>query len=517
MAQLRAILDQSDPVFHQNFQALAEVQRHEPRAVAELLGGPQVGAWAARCLRLLSHGEPDATHHLGGIAVAAAVLAGRHIRAVVPVRAGAVHLPSVGRALVSGPAHRLAECVVGPDGLRIDGATTEAWHPVRLLQTEAAGVRLRVQIDDMDPYWRVFGIPVDELTDVAAWQHHLDGAWRVLADRHAHRLDTIAAAVRCLVPVRQAGFGGSSASSADAPGAAALTEPTNPVRFAATLVHESQHYRLATLHDLRRLFSGTQLTYSPWRNDPRPPAGIVHALMAFAGVADFWSRERTGPASELEYARLVRQLRVAHSLARGMPGLTTLGASLVDALGDSITALPLDAESDDVSRIADDLITEHRARWRLRNIPAVGAWAYGDPLPEDDAAPAPGAPSGDHPLARLAMAWLENAAQVRALAVDEDLFAQRFPGAVPGDLHLLAGRYDAARDDALGRIERATADDHTWATLVVAHGHAATELSPLVRRPELVRAALSPGGTGQLRALLARYETGTSMSDTMRR
>jgi HEXXH motif-containing protein len=547
MAQLRAILDTAgDDVaamagLGESFDALAEVQRHDPGTIADLLGGPQVGSWAAHCLRLLNSDAPDPeaplwTHlaHLGAIAASAAVLAGHQVRVMVPVRSGAVYFPTLGRGVVPDPGRpALTECVAGPNGILLDGAPTIDWEPVRPLRTSAGGVSLDVQVDDVDPHW-AFGIPAStRLTDdeLGIWRDQLAGAWQVLADRHGHRVHTIAAAVRCLVPVQQAGkFGGVSASSANAPGAVALSTPVSPVRLAATLIHESQHYRLATLHDLRPLYRPSrQLHYSPWRNDSRPVSGVVHALMAFTGVADFWSREHTDAASELEYARHVRQLRVAHDVAAATPELTPLGAALVNALGDTIDAFPLEPGNADVRRIAEDLVTTHRASWRLRNIVPhereVRAfrttWRTGAPPPvEHSGRPAPGDPGGDNPLTRVAMAWLENEPEVRALATDEKLFGKRFPGAVATDVRLIAGDYDAARADALTRIADGTADDHTWVTLVVAHSRACTEpaRSPLAHVPELVRAALSPEpGVGPLTELLSRYEAGTSTSDSMRR
>lgn len=548
LAQLRIILDKAgdNAGLRENYQALADVQRRDPHTVAELLSGPQVGAWAALCVRLLTAGAPAPryplwTHlaHLGSVAAAVAVRAGHRVRVRVPVRAGAVHLPMLGRATVAsvgGPA--LARCEAGPEGILVDGIPPVAWEPVHLLRTEAGGVPLTVQLDDVDPYWSSFGLPTaTRLTekDVEVWRGQLADAWCLLAERHAHRLCTMAAGIRCLVPVEQAGrLGGVSASSVDAPGAVALTEPVSPVRLAATLIHESQHYRLATLHDLKSLYRTPQrrLHYSPWRNDPRPISGVIHAIMAFTGVADFWWRERTDPARELEYARHIRQLHIARRLATGAPELTPLGATLVDALGDSIDELPLEAGSEEVQRLADDLVTEHRARWRLRNITPHQqelrafreAWRAGIPPPTQHSAhPEPDDPSGDNPFTRVAMAWLENKAEVQAVATDEALFTKRFPGAARGDVFLVAGDYRSARDHALTRIADGDTDDHTWAMLVVAHGHACPEptLSPLVRVPELVRAAfahLAPNSdVRRLTELLSRYEAGTSTSDSIRR
>jgi hypothetical protein len=465
------------------------------------------------------------------------VHAGRRVRTLVPVHGGAVHLPTLGRAFVASKGE-LAECGTDPAGLLLDGVPPVSWEPVRLLRTVAGGVELSVQLDDVDPYWRSFGMPTaPRLTadEVEVWQSHLDEAWQILAARHAHRLDTMAAAIRCLVPVAQAGrIGGVSASSVDAPGAIALTEPVSPLRLAATLIHESQHYRLAALHDLRHLYETppARLRYSPWRNDPRPLSGVVHGLVAFAGVADFWSRERVDPATELEYARHVRQLRLARQVAAAAPDLTPLGKAVVDAFAATIDALPIETGPEDVRRIADDLVTEHQAGWRLRNIVAsevelhafCHAWQSDLPLPTDhDAPPAPSDPGGDNPLTRVAMAWLENESEMRALAADGELLAKRLPGAAPMDVSLVAGNYRTGRADALARIATGTADDHIWATLAVAHGRMCAEpaRSPLVRVPELVRAAftqLAPDhDVNRLRALLARYEAGTSTSDSMRR
>jgi hypothetical protein len=384
----------------------------------------------------------------------------------------------------------------------------------------------------LDPYWRSFGIPVrDRLTDeeVERWGDCLVGTWRILADRHPHRLVTMAAAIRCLIPVDQAGrLGRVSASSADAPGAIALTEPSNPTRLAATLVHESQHYRLSALHDLRPLYRepARDLLYSPWRNDSRPLSGVVHGAHAFLGVADFWLRERSGPVAELEYARHVTQLRVAMRVIAGADGLTEFGRFLAESLSTAIGRLPAGAPT--VRRMAEDLVAEHQANWRLRNVAPderdLRAWRWDDPDTGPDHADEVVAtePSGDHPLTRLAMAWLADAAEKPASAKDPAAFAARFPGADPIDLHLLDGDHGAMKRVALARIEAGTADHREWAALAVAHGRQCSDpsRSPLVRRPELVMAAwrrLPPEHTISLAAVLSRYEAGGSTSDSIRR
>jgi hypothetical protein len=206
-------------------------------------------------------------------------------------------------------------------------------------------------------------------------------------------------------------------------------------------------------------------------------------------------------------------------------GLTPFGQSLATSLRAAIDRLPTGASAPDVRRMTDDLVAEHRANWRLRNVvPAeydLDAWRWDDPptgLDRTDQVVS-SEPSGDNPMTRLAMAWLEHPEQVRASATDPAAFATRFPGANPTDLHLLDGDYTAAKRVALARIEDGTASHRDWATLAVAHGRQCTDpsLSPLVRRPELVMAAWRRLAPPSLAAVLSRYEAGGSTSDSIRR
>jgi hypothetical protein len=175
--------------------------------------------------------------------------------------------------------------------------------------------------------------------------------------------------------------------------------------------------------------------------------------------------------------------------------------------------------------MAEDLVAEHQASWRLRNVVPterdLHAWRWEEPATGLDHADqvVPGEPSGDHPLTRLAMALLADPEEVRASATDSAAFAARFPGADPVDLHLLDGDYTAAKRAALARIEDGTASHRDWAALAVAHGRHCSDpsLSPLARRPELVMAAWRRLAPPSLAAVLSRYEAGGSTSDSIRR
>jgi HEXXH motif-containing protein len=524
-----------------SFAALADVQLKDPVAVAELIGGPQVGAWAAHCLRLLNHSrsaDPLWAHlaHLGSIAVVAAVRCGVEIEVLVPVRAGSVAFPTLGRARVNhDEPWGSATCRSG-DQLLLDDTPPLEWEPVRLLRTD----QLSVPFDDVDPYWSCFGLTISPRVDDAVierWRDQLDASWEILARHHEDRLDCLASAISCLVPVEQGGqVGGVSASSRDAPGAVAMTEPVRPDRLAATLVHEIQHFRLNALHDLVPLHRVTpgELLYSPWRNDPRGLAGVLHGATAFLGVAEFWSRERpeANRGTGLIYARTVRQLRLGCRILSDSPDLTPAGSALVTELAAAVDRLPEAGLPDDVRRIAADLVAQHRAVWRLRNITPnpveVGRlaeeWLGGKEFTAPDhpvdrtttTAPA----SGDSALFRLAMAWLEDPAAVRAAAVD-GTFAARYPGAAIADLPLLAGDYVQAHHTRLAQIVDGAMDADSWASLSIAHARLCGDstVSLLATHPELVRAAWPHvAGTGQdpLTDLVSRYIVGSSTSDSRR-
>jgi HEXXH motif-containing protein len=519
LVQLRAILDLAErdapetgriAGVQDSFAALAAVQRHDPTLVADLLSGPQVGAWAGRCLRRLAgptSPTPPWVHlaHLGAIAMAAAIRSGVDIEVRVPVRSGSVTLPTLGRATVDRPEPwALVSCAPG-DPVSLGGSPPLDWQPVRLLRTE----KVRIPLDDTDAYWTCFGLPVRPRLDeaeVQRWSRQVDAALTILAQRHRDRLETVTAAVRCLVPIERAGrFGGVSASSEDAPGAVAMTEPISPERLAATLVHEVQHFRLNALHDLAPLHHGKtrELVYSPWRNDPRGFPGLLHGTFAFLGVADFWNREwsTAGRVAELVYARTMRQLRVAHRILVNATDLTRTGMALVAALGASIDRLPETGLGDDMRRLADDLVAHHRALWRLRNVvpePAevvalTAGWLRGEPIippgKPDDRTTTVTAPGGDSPLFRLATAWVEEPDTIRA--ADRDVFAASYPGADPADLPLLAGDYAETQAARLADIAAGVTDKSAWASLSVAHGRLCDDPSrcPLAARPELVLAA----------------------------
>ncbi|MQY13662.1 hypothetical protein SRB5_38120 [Streptomyces sp. RB5] len=68
--------------------------------------------------------------------------------------------------------------------------------------------------------------------------------------------------------------------------------PEDVPAFAALLVHEIQHSKLAVLFDAMPLYrrGGTARHRVAWRADPRPVHAVLQGTYAHLGLADLWHR-----------------------------------------------------------------------------------------------------------------------------------------------------------------------------------------------------------------------------------
>ena len=170
-------------------------------------------------------------NHLGAIAAAAAIRAGYQVEAdiTIPALAGAVHLPTLGRLVVSGrsPQPERQEAVVSIDGkvasIRIADACWEmtiadlragepcavttfgdggsaSWQPVRVLQ--ASG--LSAALEDTDPYRDCRQWPAASRlaeAEVARWQRCFQDAWQEIESYFPAYAPAIAAGLTVLMPM----------------------------------------------------------------------------------------------------------------------------------------------------------------------------------------------------------------------------------------------------------------------------------------------------------------------------
>ncbi|MFI6298998.1 aKG-HExxH-type peptide beta-hydroxylase [Nonomuraea sp. NPDC050790] len=270
---------------------LAEVEREDPRVVAELLALPQVGVWAVESLQRLRRGDVADMGFVERLAAAGA--------------------------------------------LRLGKAGVE----VRGLPRIQAG-KLSVVLDGEEPYFRIFG--ECERPDANRWQDGLSAAWELLRRLDIPCTDAIAAGVTTLVPLRAGRF--VSATSAWAWGAIAMSAPDDPVRVAEALVHEFHHLALNAADDVTRMTrpDDTSMWRPPWRAGPRPLLATLQGCYAFTAVAGFWrDMLRAGPPEQAGRARARLERWSAGTLATAdaiadAPGLTPAGRQIVYGLRDRL-------------------------------------------------------------------------------------------------------------------------------------------------------------------------------------
>jgi HEXXH motif-containing protein len=386
----RQAIPDAGPMLSENYELLATMERHDPAKIADVIGNPHVGAWAARCLRGLSAGSPSGRsdiHYLTAIAAAAAVRTGHACTLSLRPRNGSVMLPTLGRALlpdgneavltVSGPMEAMIEA--GGRSIVIGGNPEEdatGWQGLRWLEF---GDR-RIPLDDLDPY-RDYGQCrlADRLArvDVDHWRQTVDEAWHLLCAHHPNYAVTLRSGVTSLVPIRlKADQKNVSATSGDAFAAVAASRPSDGAALALALIHEFQHAKLCAAVDAEPLFHrrDEQLFYAPWRSDPRPVGALFHGIYAHMGVADFWRVQRhvaTGPArliAEVEFARWLGQTTGAAVRLEGHGSLTEAGQHFLSQIVMRLNGWLGEPVSSEARELADITAEDHLICWRLRNL-----------------------------------------------------------------------------------------------------------------------------------------------------
>ena len=371
-------------------EVLAEVEGRAPGAAAQVTRYPAVGAWAADTLRALraAAGSPAAAPaRLAAVAAAAAVRSGTDAEIPVLPAAGIVSLPSLGAARVdagsatvrSAPGGAEIRWARGRIEITADGhSDAPGWLGIRRCR---AG-NLAAVIEDLDP----FRMPtVDGLAprltgrEALDWQHSLQQGWQVLMAVSPAMAAEVAAAISVIVPLSRSRHGHLSSSSPDTFGAVAMSRPPDPDTCASTLIHEMQHVKLCAVLDIVRLTrpDDGRRYYAPWRDDPRPAAGLLQGAYAFVGVTEFWRRRReltAGPAQLRAHGEFARwragASRVIDTLL-GSGQLTTPGADFVHQMAEtagSWMSEPVPARARVIARREAE---RHLTRWELRYGPAA--------------------------------------------------------------------------------------------------------------------------------------------------
>jgi HEXXH motif-containing protein len=555
---LRAVLDRAQarapaltplPSLDEAWILLATAQERDGAAADQVITHPRTGLWAMNALRRLGKnseagGDPPLWADLGyfhQLSTAAAIRAGLDFRSRVPVWRGTVMLPTLGLAdvrsrrewdyaqvygehghvLVRGP----AGSVQLPENPAADGV---GWLALRSLRTD----RCELWFDDIDPYREYDGpmtphrLPAGE---VGLWADALRDAWRLLADHHPATAGELAVGMTTLVPHAEADpFTPFSASHNDAFGSVVMSRPTNPMTFAATLVHELQHSKFGVLLALVDLLdpagdNDTPRLYAPWRDDIRPAAGLLHGIFSFLGVTAFYREHSTAvtglPARIAQFEFAYRREQTLHAVETLLTDASpsALGRRFLSTAGDQLRAWDREPLPDDLRVAAHRTNTDHRVRWRLRHLepPAAvvaelaQAWLRNRPKPV--IAPVvpllkPSTGSSAHPRLALVRTWVTTPDLYHDYRTEPELAMTAIPETTTADLALISGDTDTAAklygQQILTDSESESAA--AWAGLAMASGTEA-----LLTRPELVFAVYheirARSGTATNPARLARW------------
>ncbi|SEF26737.1 HEXXH motif-containing protein [Amycolatopsis pretoriensis] len=500
---------------------LARAQHAAAGAVEKVLAHPYVGSWVGYTTRLYRHdvsSDFPLWVHVGYVrclAAAAAILAGIVFEIEVPAWGRYVALPTLGMAELSTDDSCAVVVVRGHHGcaevvdrhLRVHVHHTDPrWHPIREVDLIAAGRRLALRLDDVDPYRGLYKPqPSSRLTtaEVESWRTVLEGAWRLLVTHLPAVAEALPAGLESVVPEPAVPFRLPTASTGEAFGSAIVSYSRDPTAMAAALVHEFQHIRLGSLLHLVRLHQDDRRErfYAPWRDDPRPLGGVIHGVYAFFGVATFWrALSRAEPENLLaafEFAlwrrRTWRTLLAVHR----DDALTPAGRRFLAGIAERLGPWQTEPVAPEALLWANRAITDHYAGWRIRHLrpdpdlvtELVGAWRNGSPrviaLPPDSVPNA--VPDGRWPDARADLIRLRlSEGGTEALHTQGPLV----PGATSADLAFVAG--ETAGAAVRYRAELAADPDSPSALAGLGLALTARTGGPssraLVHRPELVRA-----------------------------
>ncbi|WP_328589260.1 FxsB family cyclophane-forming radical SAM/SPASM peptide maturase [Actinomadura logoneensis] len=367
----------------QAYALLADIQGRAPEAVRAVLDHPSVGLWA----HAVAAGDGD-TDAITALAAAAAVRA-RDPRPIEVVGGpDGLLLPSLGLAapitgtgvVRAGPGAPVTIASdTGTVTLPADDPHREApgWHGLRPLEAEYHGMALRLLLDDCDPLRSAGGEPTPRLTpdEVERWRTVLRRAWRLLVRWHWTIAEEASRTLRVLAPISAPAQGMRSSTVHESFGAVYVSLPPDEREMAVTLAHEVQHAKLGALNDavpLSRPDDGRRY-YAPWRDDPRPAAGLLTGAYAHLGVAGFWRRQRhheygdQAMRAHTEFAHWRDAAALVTGTLLRSGALTDEGARFAAEMDRTLRAWrrePVPSAALDRARKAAH---QHRERWRARH------------------------------------------------------------------------------------------------------------------------------------------------------
>ncbi|WP_443067081.1 aKG-HExxH-type peptide beta-hydroxylase [Streptomyces sp. NBC_01428] len=392
-----------------------------PSGVRSLILHPFTGPWARDALRALDTvtgpgAERDpreparALAHFGALAAVAAVRAGVSCAVRLRARDGVLTLPSLGALRTGRPGdtevglvHRRGRLTFRQPGegdvvVHVQsgvGAWSEAaaWTPAYALPGLLPG-SAPVPLDDLDPYRTARDGPrahtlsgpvtLDD-ADRKHWLHAWSGTAAALGLGGERRLTEAAALLRCLVPlsappgtVPGRPAGSCSGTRREAFGAVLSSTPATATAFAATLVHEIQHTKLAALSTMVTLHQASSEArhFAPWRPDPRPYDGLLQGAYSHLALADFFQRTALATPNPgrrdtawARHARYQEQVGAVLPALVGSGDLTPRGRQFVDRMVEVYERLAEQPAPRGQTARATAYVRAARTLWAQRHTP----------------------------------------------------------------------------------------------------------------------------------------------------
>lgn len=398
IAEAASDADPADPgvvAFRAGYELLARIQVTEPRAYAWVMGLPHLGGWLHDGLIRLDRSTPPDFAYLACAAASGAVRAGISFELDVPVRDGRVLFPGLGGLEVSGRSMwvRLrcdGERLTADD--RVDVFTLDArpdygsgppvphWRGTPAVRVLAGGLAWDVLLVTDNAYLDRYTLPMStrlSADELGRWRQCVQDAWEILVRQHRWTAAPIVEGVSVIVPLTaQSETDLISATSPAAFGAVATSWPPDPVTMAETLVHEFQHVKLCGLLDMVPLAeSRGELVYAPWRQDPRPAAGLLQGIYAHLGIVRFWQAQRqaeTDPddilRAHVQFARWRSALSTAVDTLLRTGCLTPEGIRFTGLLRDRGRALADGPVPGQAEQIAREVALDHELTWQMRHV-----------------------------------------------------------------------------------------------------------------------------------------------------
>lgn len=537
---LGSILDSVDQTsVKTSLDLLEQARLRAPDRLADILLYPHVSMWGWVCLETamgVVRDEPLELHllHLNAIAAVAAYATGiTDFEVTVPLRRGAVMLPTLGQAAFTN-ADGIGAAILRSSsraGLIVESGgesvqvprdphrDAPGWQGIRRIDVESNGISWSVAIDDLDPYRHYYGglapaasrLSADEIDQ---WKTKIALAWSMLSKDHPQHARCIAAGLKALVPVDERKVGEANVSPY-AFGGIALNAIYGPQWFAFRLINEFQQSKLNALHDLIPLHGASDdelLYYGPWYGEPLSLRELFEGVYKGVAATEFWDDIRIAEKddhmrrrAEVEFACWLNRLPYACRVLSKSDDLTPLGRRLLENVVLSIRklwpVLDIDLAVLEVTRLIE---RDLRVCWRLRNLRTdeeqaqrlADAWAAGIPSVLE-------APIVNRVTTRCDVrGWLSRRhlrlLRLGGTATFDDVEPMVPDLAVPiidADIMLVSGDVTAARKRYCERIFDDPDDRDAWAGVVSACLEDA-DLSALVgamfeRYPEVVQAVWS--------------------------